>query len=648
MSRHLLFPAHALRRLGALLLATALLVSLAPVAAADEVAPSTRASLEGDRSPDGWFRGPVEVHLDATDAGDDVVAATEYRVDDGEWQVLAGGAETIFDGTQASLDRWRMAGPGEFVLLPDGTMTTTGGMGMLWYPVEYGDIALELQFRDAKPSVFGGSNAGVFVRFPDVDDAASRSPAERHACQRGASEGDPVWVAVHCGHEIQINDAGSDPQKTGSVYNFASIGEVLAASPQGEWNDYRIEIRGGGDYEVVVIRNGEEINRWTNAPGQAPARQGDPGTDERQFGTGYIGLQNHGWADYVQFRDIRVERLEAPAPIVVTGNGEHVVAYRSTDAAGNVEDTQQVRFRIDTTAPAVSGAVDDGILELTADDSPTGSGIAAIQYRTEGGEWTSVDPAAVLFDGSEASLEDWTMSGPGSFEVTEDGAMRTVGGMGLLWYAGRPWGDAAIQLEWRDARSDDQRSNGGVFIRFPDPEEAVDHTGLGGRHACQTGLGLLLAEWVAVGCGHEVQVNDGDADPQRTGSLYNFASIGTVEAAADFGEWNRYEVRTVGDGSYRVTVVRNGEVINTFDNTPGQRAARPFDPPTDMRQFAEGYFGLQNHGAADTIEYRNVRVLPLDPRTISVPVPAGDGLEVRAVDLAGNTSPASTIVSGAG
>ncbi|MEO2106390.1 MAG: family 16 glycoside hydrolase, partial [Actinomycetota bacterium] len=176
MSRHLLFPAHALRRLGALLLATALLLSLAPGAAADEVAPSTRASLEGDRSPDGWFRGPVEVHLDATDAGGDVVAATEYRVDEGEWQVLAGGAETIFDGTQASLDRWRMAGPGEFVLLPDGTMTTTGGMGMLWYPVEYGDIALELQFRDAKPPVFGGSNAGVFVRFPDVDDAASRTP----------------------------------------------------------------------------------------------------------------------------------------------------------------------------------------------------------------------------------------------------------------------------------------------------------------------------------------------------------------------------------------------------------------------------------------------------------------------------------------
>jgi hypothetical protein len=72
--------------------------------------------------------------------------------------------------------------------------------------------------------------------------------------------------------------------------------------------------------------------------------------------------------------------------------------------------------------------------------------------------------------------------------------------------------------------------------------------------------------------------------------------------------WNNYELKVVGQ---HYTIIRNGVVINEFDNTPGKPSSRAGDPPTDLRQFASGFLGLQNHGDADLIEFRNIRVRPL-------------------------------------
>ncbi len=209
------------------------------------------------------------------------------------------GYRDLFDGTKASFDRWRQAGGGAFGLTADGAMTsssTVPGMGMLWFPRRtYDDFSLKLRFRDDAPGT-GNANSGVFVRFPSVDD----HPEEPR----------PEWVAIKYGHEIQILDRpDGDLYKTGSVYGFDRVGLGGAGvTPKGTWNDYEIRVVG---QHYSVFRNGVLINEFDNTGGQRffPPRADDPGTDGRRYAAGHIGLQVHGTADVISYRDVRIKEL---------------------------------------------------------------------------------------------------------------------------------------------------------------------------------------------------------------------------------------------------------------------------------------------------------------------------------------------------
>lgn len=209
------------------------------------------------------------------------------------------GYRWLFDGTAESLDGWRQAPDGHFELLPGGSLLSQGGLGMLWYEAEeFEDFSVRLQFRDVSQGDHH-ANSGLLVRFPDP------TAEEQPECGQGQSES---WVAISCGHEIQIYDGPSgEPQKTGSVYNFdpTSLEDAGATEP-GEWSDYEIRVVG---QHYTILRNGEVINEFENAPGQESSREGDPPTDLRQFDSGFIGLQNHGDSDLIEFRNIRVQDL---------------------------------------------------------------------------------------------------------------------------------------------------------------------------------------------------------------------------------------------------------------------------------------------------------------------------------------------------
>ena len=621
-----------------------------PAAAADDTtAPVTTHSFSlVPDSPNGeFFTGPVELTLNASDASG--IEVTEYRIDGGEWATYGGPApeQVLFDGTQASLDKWRMSGPGQFRLLPDGTLLTTGGMGLLWYPQEFGDVSIKLEFKEARPDP-GYSNSGVFVRFPDPVEAAARAPGERYACQVGNGQTDPVWVAVYCGQEIQIYDGTTgEAQKTGSVYNFKSL-DIAAARPntKGQWNEYEIQTVGGGDYTATMIRNGEVINEYVNAPGLPSSRGGDPGTSDRQFASGYFGLQNHSAADYTLFRNIRVQSLEPTAPLKISEVGRHTVEYRSTDTAGNVEAIRSVDVNIDEAAPETAvrltpaqpgpgGTYDEPV--TVALDATDDASVERTEYRVDGGAWQEyTNPEEVIFDGTEESYARWKQAPSGGFALQEDGSIRSVGGLGMFWYPLKQYGDVAIKLQFREAREDGGSSNSGVFVRFPNPE--------GRNSICDP---QARPAWNAIYCGQEVQIYDGETgEVQKTGSVYNFKPTNLEQARpTPPGVWNDYEIRTVGAGDYTLTIIRNGHVINTYKNSPDQFSSRQSDPPTLLRQYATGYVGLQNHGGADAIEFRNVRIEDLTPDAAAFEV-AGPGnhvVEFRSIDEAGRVEDVKSV-----
>jgi type 1 glutamine amidotransferase len=181
------------------------------------------------------------------------------------------GYTPLFDGTQASLDGWKQAGPGSFEL-NDGTLTSSGGMGMLWYAAkDFGSYSLKLGWKMA-----GDDNSGIFVGFPASDDP---------------------WSAVNNGYEIQIDATDAPDRTTGSVYSFQSADikkRDRALNPPGEWNTYEIRVEGE---RLRIWLNGVKINDFTNT---------DPA---RSLRDGHIGIQNHGADDQVSFRDIRIKEL---------------------------------------------------------------------------------------------------------------------------------------------------------------------------------------------------------------------------------------------------------------------------------------------------------------------------------------------------
>jgi hypothetical protein len=184
-------------------------------------------------------------------------------------------------------------------------------------------------------------------------------------------------------------------------------------------------------------------------------------------------------------------------------------------------------------------------------------------------DWTPI------FNGK--NLDGWEMVGPGRF-VVEDGLMKTEGGMGLLWYTRRQFGNATLRVVFKTTSPS---SNSGVYIRFPEqPKDA----------------------WYAVHNGYEVQIDAAGDEWHCTGSLYSLSKV-TKRTQKPTGEWNTMEISLRG----QKTIVRlNGEVVNEFDGNQAVPERKAWYEPVRGPRPDAGYMGLQNHDAKSTVYFREV------------------------------------------
>jgi hypothetical protein len=221
-----------------------------------------------------------------------------------------------------------------------------------------------------------------------------------------------------------------------------------------------------------------------------------------------------------------------------------------------------------------------------------------------------------IFDGSRRCFGRWRYAGGASMTLQRDGTIRSgpgASGLGVLWYAARPYGDFSLKLEFRDdAPEAGARANSGIQVRFPAPHPPVPGCPMTFNGNPITDAGAPA--WIAVNCGHEVQINDNPTgDPRKTGSIYGFKDLDIAGARpVPKGVWSELEIRVE---KQHYTVVRDGVVINEYENVPGVfLEGRPNDPPSEARGHV-GYVGLQAHGAPnDVVSFRNIRIKDLSDR----------------------------------
>jgi hypothetical protein len=190
-----------------------------------------------------------------------------------------------------------------------------------------------------------------------------------------------------------------------------------------------------------------------------------------------------------------------------------------------------------------------------------------------------------LFNGRD--LDGWRASeNQGTFTVNEDGVIVVHGQRSHLFYTG-PVEDADFtNFEFCADVMTTPGSNSGIFFHT-----AYQETG-----------------WPSQG--YECQVNQTfQADPKKTGSLYNVVNIDAKDNPAKDNEW--YTQQIIVRGKHIVVNIITGidsgkrEVHKVVDYTEPDQLDR------QQPRLSHGTFALQGHDPNSLVYFRNIRVRPL-------------------------------------
>jgi len=194
------------------------------------------------------------------------------------------------------------------------------------------------------------------------------------------------------------------------------------------------------------------------------------------------------------------------------------------------------------------------------------------------------NPWEPLFNGKD--LKGWEQVGPGKFLV-EDGKLKTVGGMGMILYPAKKFGDVVLRIVYT---VEDDDVNSGVFVRLP--EKPAD-------------------EWEAVNKGYEVQIDNGTrhvgGEYHCSGVLYSLTKA-MAHPQRKPGEWNELEITL--DGPRTIVLLNGVKVTDYTEGDPVPAKTRDFEPDRGPRPLT-GFIGIQNHDPLSTAYFKEISVRAL-------------------------------------
>lgn len=120
------------------------------------------------------------------------------------------------------------------------------------------------------------------------------------------------------------------------------------------------------------------------------------------------------------------------APFTVSAEGTTVVTYRSRDGEGNLEADKTVTIKIDKTAPTSTAAPDGGTftgpVQVTLSGADAGSGLDKLEYRLDGGAWTTYLSPVTISGNGPHTLEHRATDVAGNVSAIGSGTYTINGG----------------------------------------------------------------------------------------------------------------------------------------------------------------------------------------------------------------------------
>ncbi|WFE26576.1 ThuA domain-containing protein [Solwaraspora sp. WMMD791] len=200
---------------------------------------------------------------------------------------------------------------------------------------------------------------------------------------------------------------------------------------------------------ATVTGSGEPVDGWYPGDVTVTLAAADNDGGSGVASTEYSLDEETGWTAYT-------------APVTVTGDGEHELRFRSTDAAGNVEEAGSVTFKIDGTAPVSSAEFapandngwHDGTIPVVLTATDAGSGVALLEWSLDGGDWTPyTEPVEVTGDGEHELLYRAT-DAVGNVEALKSAVVKIDGTKPTLLISGvadgQLYGDSQdVRVSWQ-------------------------------------------------------------------------------------------------------------------------------------------------------------------------------------------------------
>nr|WP_152193118.1 hypothetical protein [Georgenia satyanarayanai] len=385
----------------------------------DTTAPEVTAAVTGDQDEDGAYVGTATVTITAADEdGGSGVDTVEYSLDGGE---LTAYTEPLV-----------VSEPGAHTV--DYRATDVAGN------TAEGTVDFTVVEADAEPE-------------PDT------TAPEVTAAVTGEQDEDGAYIGTATVTLTATDEDGGSGLDT--VEYSLDGGELTAyteplvvSEPGAHTVDYRAtDVAGNtaeGSVDFTVVEADAEPEPDTTAPEVTAAVTGEQDEDGAYVGTATVTItaadeDGGSGLDMVEYSLDGGEFTHYHAALTVSEPGEHTVAYRASDLAGNVGEGS-VTFTVveadaepepDTTAPEVTAAVtgdqdEDGAyvgtatVTITAADEDGGSGVDTVEYSLDGAAFAAYsapvevsEPGEHTVDYRATDVAGNTAEGTVSFTVVE-------------------------------------------------------------------------------------------------------------------------------------------------------------------------------------------------------------------------------------